>query len=344
MYEFPVGIIGAGKFGCTVAKLISKNADVLLFSRKQELVDKFNSTRKIRDIDFPDNVQGIASYAELTERCILIFPVVSSRNFRSMMKAISPHLRPEHILIHGTKGLDIKGTDNSISYGPINLSDVMTMSEVIKDESSVVRVGCLSGPNIAKEILEGQPSATVVASEFDEVIELGRKVLESDIFFVFGSRGLKGAELAGSFKNYIALGSGIVEGHGYGRNIQALLLTRGLREMIHISKRLGSEVNPFLGTAGIGDLFATATSKDSRNYTVGFRLANGETLDDIIASMDEVAEGVRTLAIANQIAHQLDTTAPITKFLYQVVFENLDFRQAMQSIMRYPFAPDVDFL
>lgn len=340
-----VGVIGAGKFGTTVSSLISKNADVLLFSRNPERVKSINENHTNGTISLPHNIVATSSLERLAKECTLILPIVPSMNFRDMMKSISPVLRPEHILIHGTKGLDVKNGSKEFDYTEkIQLENIMTMSEVIRDESSVVRIGCLSGPNIATEILAGQPTATVVASGFNEVIHLGRQVLESEKFFVFGSNSLKGAEMAGALKNYIALGAGLLEGHGMGRNMQALLLTRGLREMIHISKLLGSDVESFLGTAGIGDLFATSTSQDSRNFIAGTRLAKGESVEDIVKSSDEIAEGIRTLSIANQLSDQIETTAPITKLLYSVVFKGFPFEKAIQSIMRYPFTSDVDFL
>ena len=343
-YQQPVGVIGAGKFGTTVAKLISQKANVMLYTRNPDTADQINLTKNHKGVSLPENVHVISNMDKLTAECLLIFPIVPSAKFRSMMKDLSLYLRPEHIMIHGTKGLDIKQEAQGFDYENIGPEDVMTMSEVIIDESSVVRVGCLSGPNIANEIIMGQPTATVVASEFDEVIELGRQVLDSHSFFVFGSKGLKGAELAGAFKNYIAVGSGLLEGHGYGKNIQSLLLTRGLREMIHISQLLGSDVKSFLGTAGIGDLFATATSKDSRNYSFGFRMGAGQSFEEAMSSVDEVAEGVRTLAIANQLSKKTQATTPITQMIYRVVFEGLSIDRAMNMIMRYPFSPDIDYL
>lgn len=340
-----VGVIGAGKFGLTVSTLISKNADVLLFTRNVQRAETINADHVCNNIDLPKNITAITSLETLATECTLILPIVPSVNFRDMMKSISPLLRPEHILIHGTKGLDVKNRSTELDYKEqIDIDQIMTMSEVIRDESSVLRVGCLSGPNIATEILAGQPTATVVASEYNEVIHLGRKVLESDKFFVFGSNSIKGAEMAGALKNYIALGAGLLDGHGMGRNMQALLLTRGLREMVHISKLLGSDVESFLGTAGIGDLFATSTSRDSRNFLAGVRISKGESAQSIIQSSDEIAEGIRTLSIANQLCSKIDTTAPITKLLYSVVFEGFDFQKAISSIMRYPFTADVDFL
>lgn len=343
--NYPVGVIGAGKFGLTVAKLLSNNADVIIYARNPKTVHQINEKSSLKNIELPKNIKAVNDLGELTERCVLIFPVVPSAFFRDMMKNASPHLRPEHILIHGTKGLDIKGSDNAeVDIQSMSIDQIKTMSEVIHEESSVIRVGCLSGPNLSGEILAGQPTATVLASEFDEVIHLGRKVLSSSNFSVFGTYDIKGAELAATFKNYIAIGAGMLDSKGYGRNVFSLLLSKGLREMIHLGRLLGASNAAFLGTAGIADLIATATSTQSRNYDLGFRLGKGETLQDVINSMDEIAEGARTLAIANQLALQSDLQIPITKMLYQVIFHNLSLDIAIKGLMRFPFAEDVDFL
>ncbi len=221
---------------------------------------------------------------------------------------------------------------------------VSTMSEVITHESVVVRVGCLSGPNLAKEIIDGQPTATVIASRFQEVIELGQAVLSSKHFHVFGSKDILGAELAGALKNVIAIGSGILWGKGYGKNIQAILITRGLTEMIYFGEKMGAENKAFLGTAGIGDLIATATSKDSRNFTLGFRLGQGESLKHVSDTMPELAEGVRTLKIAHQLSKYFKLRVPIVDMLYKIVFEQFEIDKAIDFLMVYPYDVDVDFL
>jgi glycerol-3-phosphate dehydrogenase (NAD(P)+) len=283
---------------------------------------------------------------DIAEQCRLIFPIVPSSGFRTTMQLFSPYLKPYHILIHGTKGLDLVGLaeDDIKRYTPVTRTNIRTMSEVIVEETSVIRIGCLSGPNLANEILDGQPTATLIASRFKEVIDAGKAALNSKQFHCFGSHEILGAELAGAFKNIIALGSGILGGKGMGRNIQAMLLTRGLTEMIAFGKKLGASNQAFLGTAGIGDLIATATSTNSRNYTFGMRLAQGETREDILSSMTEVAEGVRTLRLARSVARSYRLHVPISEMLYRVVFENFDIDRAIEYLMEYPYDVDVDFV
>ena len=346
MASSKVGVIGGGSFGTTITKLASKNSDVLWYIRNPDLVNQINTQRSHLSINLPPNVEVINDLKKLASSCTLIFPVVTSHGFRSLMKELGKYVGPAHILIHGIKGLDIDDlkSNEEIAEKSLTRENVKTMSEIIREESSVIRIGCLSGPNLAKEILEGQPTATVIASEFEEVIDLGRSVLSSDSFYVFGSFDIKGTELAGAYKNIIALASGILAGLDMGKNIQALLITRGLREMIYFGKAMGSDSRSFIGTAGIGDLVATATSKNSRNYQFGYRFGKGEKVADILASTEEVVEGYRTLQIAYQLSRRYSIHVPITQMLYKVVFQEYDMKNAIKFLMNYPYAPDVDFI
>ena len=340
-----VGVIGAGSIGTAVANLLARNVDVLLYSRQAPLVEQINTTHKNLGVELSTRIQATNDLQEIAERCTLIFPIVPSINFRSMIKNLSPYLRPYHILIHGTKGFDLKNIDEAkLKDVTIDPSDVYTMSEVIMEESVVVRIGCLAGPNLSSEIMAGQPTATVIGSRFSEVIKAGRRVLDSSKFHVFGTYEIRGAELAGALKNAIAIGSGVLGGKGMGKNIQAMLITRGLMEMVYFGKAMGASSKAFIGTAGIGDLVATATSTQSRNYTLGVRLAKGETLEEISSNMPELAEGVRTIKIMRDLGKKFKLHTPITQMLYQVIFEGFDLEKAITYLMTYPYAVDVDFL
>ena len=335
-----VGVIGAGSFGTAIANLLACNIDVLLHCRNEEEAARIQSNRKNRGFLIAERVKVTHNLEEIAKECTLIFPIVPSANFREMMQQLGPYLHPYHILIHGTKGLDI----NPSLMSSHTRQRLRTMSEVITEESTVVRVGCLSGPNLAKEILEGQPAGTVVASKFHEVIRSGKKVLASSKLFVFGSTDIIGAELAGALKNIFALGAGILAGKGYGKNMQAFLITRGLTEMVYFGKAIGANSKAFLGVAGIGDLVATATSIDSRNYSFGYRLGKGETKEQIEQTIDELTEGVRTLKIAHELSRYYKLHVPITEMLYKVIFEKQDIDKGIKYLMNYPYDVDVDFL
>jgi glycerol-3-phosphate dehydrogenase (NAD(P)+) len=263
-----------------------------------------------------------------------------------MMRHLSEYLHPYHILIHGTKGFDLQLPEGESvqTLSTLHRGQVKTMSEVITEESVVVRVGCLAGPNLSKELAAGQPAATVVASQFNEVIQLGKRLLRNDNFQVYGNNDLVGVELAGVLKNIIAIAAGALSGMGYGENAKGLLVSRGMVEMIYLGRALGGNTKAFLGVAGVGDLVTTCNSSLSRNFNVGYRLANGETLSQILESTDEIAEGVNTVEIAKKCADYYQVKAPITSTLYKVFFEDLTVKQALQYLMRYPLNVDIDFL
>lgn len=342
----PVGVIGLGSFGTAVSNLLARNNPVILFGRNSEQVLEIRETRISSGQKLDPQVVLTNDIEYLSGSCDIIFPVVPSSGFRSMMVMLSPFLKPYHILIHGTKGFDISHDREEINREGkyLSRSEVRTMSEVITEESVVVRTGCLAGPNLAQELAEGQPSATVVASRFNEVIQEGQRLLRSDLFQVYGSSDLIGVELSGILKNIIAIASGAISGLGLGENSRGLLISRGMVEMIYLGRALGGNTQAFIGLAGIGDLVTTCSSQLSRNFTVGYRLAKGEPIEDIIATMDETAEGINTVKVARSLAKHYKVRAPITEKLYDIMFEGLSPKTALQYLMKYPFNVDIDFL
>lgn len=342
----PVGVIGAGSFGIAIANILAQNSEVLLYARDPEVIKKIAETKEHKGHQLHKNITATGDLSYLASVCNTLFPIVPSSAFREMMQQLSPYLHPYHILIHGTKGLDIAlGKDQTLdSVNILNRENVRTMSEVIMDESVVVRVGCLAGPNLAKELAEGQPAATVVASHFKEVISEGERLLRNDRFLVYGNQDLIGIELAGVLKNIIAIASGVLSGLELGENAKGLLISRGMVEMIYLGRAMGGDIEAFLGLAGVGDLVATCNSRLSRNFTVGNKLAKGESLDHILATMEEVAEGVNTIKIAKKIINHTKVRAPITEALYEVLFEGLPVDEAISMLMRYPFNVDIDFI
>jgi glycerol-3-phosphate dehydrogenase (NAD(P)+) len=342
----PIGVIGAGSFGLAVANMLAQKNEVLLYARRPEAVSYIQSHDNYKGKPLHSRIRATNSLQEIAERCNVIFPIVPAGNFRTMMRTLAPFLHPYHILIHGTKGLDIclpQGASN-LETAKIDRSCIRTMSEVIREESVVVRIGCLAGPNLATELVEGKPAATVVASHFQEVINEGTRLLRSDRFQVYGSPDLIGVELCGVLKNIIAIASGALKGKNLGSNAQAMLISRGMVEMIYLGRALGGNVHAFIGLAGVGDLVATATSELSRNFTVGRRLAEGKSLEEILANMEETAEGVNTVKIMTHLAENLKVRAPITQILYRIMYEDMKVDEAVQYLMKYPFNIDVDFL
>ncbi len=344
--EKPVGVIGAGNFGTVIANMLAQNRKVLLYARNLADVHRINSTRKHRGYEVHDQVEAVNDFERIGRECEVIFPMVPSSHFREMMVRLAPHLHPYHMLIHGTKGFDItlpKG-ETIENVKKLDRSMVKTMSEVIREESVAVRIGCLAGPNLSKELAERQPAATVVASHFNEVIQMGKKLLKSDRFQVYENSDIVGVEIAGVLRNIIAIASGALSGLGFGDNAKGLLISRGAVEMVYLGRALGGDTKAFLGVAGIGDLVTTCNSPMSRNFTVGYRLAKGEKLEDIIEDMKEVAEGINTVRIAKMCADHYKVRALITDRLYKVLFEGHTVEEALDFLLRFPLNVDIDFI
>ncbi len=341
-----VGVIGAGKFGTVVANLLAHNADVLLYVHRQDDVKDSQPPRTAFDYPLASNITPTYHLAEVAERCTVIFPIVPSEVFRVMMQQLAPWLKPHHMLIHGTKGLDVHWSQevDSGCLPKLTREDVSTMSEVIQEESVVRQVGCLAGPNLSRELAQGQPAATVVASSSEAVIAQGQQLLRSAHFQVYSSKDLLGVELCGVLKNIIAIGAGCLSGLGYGENTKSLLVSRGMVEMVHIGQAMGASVRPFIGLAGVGDLVATCASSLSRNHALGYRLAKGATLQQLMQK-GETTEGIHTVKVIHSLAKHYQMRAPITEMMYRVLFEGLAVPEAMQYFMTHPLSHvDVDFL
>ena len=340
----PVGIIGSGSFGMTLAHLASENQDVLMYTRREEVVESINKDHVLKGYPLSDKIKASTDLEYVCDQCRLLIPVIPSSTFRTVIQQMAPFLSPQHFLIHGTKGLDYPSLEILNDRNTLKKEEVFTMSEVIRQETGLIRIGCLAGPNLSKEILMNKPAATVIASPFNEVIALGTESLKSNKFYIFSSLELQGTELVGAFKNIFAIVAGIVEGSDMGKNVFGLLITRAMREMINFLNLLDSDKAPALGTAGLGDLVATSASGDSRNFTFGKKIASGMSFEEIMESQTELAEGVRTLKAAYLLSKEYKIDAPITNMLHQVVYEGLDINRALSFMMSYPFQEDVDFM
>lgn len=341
-----VGVVGMGSFGTVIANMLAEKSKVIVYARRPELVEEINTKHAADGNPVNSTIEATHNPEYLCESCDVLFFMVPSAGFQEVVKVFSPFLHPYHMVIHGTKGLclDLPQGKSLTDMKKITRENILTMSEVVLKETVVVRVGCLAGPNLAKELSKGLPAATVVASRFNEVILEGQRLLRSDKFQVYGNSDIIGVELSGVLKNIIAIAAGALAGMELGENARGLLISRGMVELIYLGNALGGSLKSFMGLAGIGDLVATCSSTLSRNYTVGFRLAQGETLDQIINSMEEVAEGINTVKLIKTFVEGTGMRAPITENIYKVLFEDLKIEEALQYLMKYPFSVDVDFL
>ncbi len=344
--EYKTGVIGSGTFGTAIANLLAETKPVLLYVRNRDKLEKMlasglNGIHKLhKDVILTNSLES------LCKDCKLIYPMVSSPNFRNMCQTMAPFIQPDHIIIHGTKGMSVEFPDgfDDLETPILSKEQINTMTEVIKQETLALRVGCLSGPNLAGELSQHKPAATVIASKFDEVIRMGMDSIRNPRFRVYGSHDVLGVELSGVLKNIMAIASGICEGLDLGHNAQAMLITRGLGEMIQLGKVLGSETNAFFGMAGIGDLIATCSSVKSRNFTLGLNLSKGKNVEQIIEEIQEIAEGYYTTKTAYALCNNYNLESPIIKGMYHILYKDAKVDQTLEYLMNHENDKDVSFI
>lgn len=319
-----VGILGGGSWGTALAHLVGANGHPVLHWMRDaasvaEVNERHVNSKYLPGVRLADAIEATGELARIGQECRLILVVVPSQSMRQVVGELGTYLDGGHLLVHGVKGLEA-GT-------------LKRMSTILKEETPCKKIGVISGPNLAKEVAEGQPSATVVASKYREVIERSRAVLVGNTFRVYGNDDLVGTELGGALKNILAIGAGMAQGLGFGDNTKALLLTRGIAEMARLGVHMGAKATTFSGLSGIGDVMATCFSPLSRNYQVGFRLAQGETLEAIIAAMNQVAEGVKTTRSVHEFAQANGLYMPITEGVYRILYQGLSPKTAMSYLM-----------
>ncbi len=320
-------ILGGGSFGTALAKTAGENgADVLMWVRRQDQADEITQAHKnsryLPDLVLPDRVEATADLERAVRSAAVILMAIPSKSFRAVAAAIGDLVTPDQILVHVTKGLEM-GT-------------YARMTQILAEETCLLKIGALSGPNLAKELVAGHPSGTLVASRFDEVAKAVQDIYSGSMLRVYRGSDVVGAEIAGAFKNVVALACGAAHGMGFGQNTVSLLITRGLSEMATLGTMMGGQVWTFGGLAGIGDLVATCTSPLSRNHTVGERLGKGEALDDILESMTQVAEGVPTSKAVFGFAENHGLNLPIVRAVYSLIHEGWSARKAFEFLMDIP--------
>lgn len=315
-----VEVLGAGSWGSALAILLARNgAETLLVARTEEeaesLIESRENLRYLPGFAFPENVRfsHLESSREQPELTILAVPSNAVRAVSSTLEAPAP------LVLVAAKGLELGGA--------------ATLTETAKELLPNSVIGALSGPNLAVEIAQGVPTAAVVAFREPEVGEKARAALMCATFRVYLSDDVAGVELGGALKNVLAIGAGMSDGLGFGDNTKGALLSRGLQEMTRLGIALGARVDTFLGLAGAGDLFATASSKLSRNYRVGYALGKGETLQDAMTNIGQVAEGVTTSEAALVLARRALVTMPVFEAIENVLRGRTSPLQAVRALM-----------
>ena len=322
-----VAIVGTTSWGITLGVLLANKAtDVWLWARTEKEAASLRKNgpdhERFPDVVLPENVTITSQISEAMSDAAAVVLAVPSTTMRQNISVVESHLTKSTIMISAAKGLEAGSNKR--------------MSQVIAEEINprfVNNICVLSGPNLAREIMHNLPAAAVVAADEINTARKAQKLLTGPNFCVFTNSDVIGVELAGALKNIIAIGAGIADGLGYGDNAKAAFVTRGLTEITALGMALGANPLTFSGLAGLGDVIATCASPLSRNHYVGVELAKGRPVPEIVESMSEVAEGINTTMVAENLAEQMGLEMPITEKIYQVLYEAADPRQAAVELM-----------
>ena len=330
-----VGVVGTTSWGTTLAiALAGRGCDVSLWARNETEADTLRTDnenkRFVPGAKFPELLKVTASPKEAFGDAELVLIAVPSASFRENIRNVGGAFGDSAVLVTATKGLEADSGKR--------------MSQVLEEEltgTNPDKICALSGPNLAREIIQGKPSTTVIASYNSEAATFAQSIMNSPRFRVYTNDDIVGVEFGGALKNIIALGAGICDGLGYGDNAKAAFLTRGLAEVGRLAVAAGARPLTIAGLAGMGDLIATCSSPLSRNRYVGERLAKGESIKEIRSSMINVAEGVDTTAAALRLSKELNVEMPITEGMYGVLFEDVPLQQAISDLLERAPRPEI---
>jgi glycerol-3-phosphate dehydrogenase (NAD(P)+) len=319
-----VGVVGAGSWGTTMAAMAAVNVPTVLWARRPELAEQINTDHTngdyLPDFPLPPELRATSSLEECVGRADVLVMAVPSHGYRDVAADAGKYLRPWVPVVSLTKGLE--------------RSSRKRMSEVTRDEMPGHPVAVLTGPNLAKEILSGQPAASVVAIDDKDIATELQRIFGRPSLLVYTNTDVVGCEVGGVVKNVIAIAAGMAEGMGFGDNTRATLITRGLAEMTRLGIAMGAQAATFAGLAGMGDLIATCSSKQSRNNMVGFELGKGRTIGEVLASMTMVAEGVKSSPSVLDLARRYDVEMPITEQVVAVCHQGRSAREALAALMQ----------
>jgi len=330
-----VAVLGGGSFGTAIAHMIASNNYQTSFwlrseKRVQQIRDAGENAAYLPGYRLHKSLQLGTDLEQAVAGADTVFFAVPSSSIRQLARQACPFLKPGTILISTAKGIE------SDSF--------MLPSQILEQEIPQCEVGVISGPNLAKEIAAFEITATVVASDSDSLCAQVQALLSSKYFRVYANHDRYGVELAGALKNIYAIVSGIAEAMHAGQNTKSVVLTRSLAEMSRFAVKLGANPLTFLGLSGVGDLYVTCTSPLSRNFRIGVALGQGKTLDQAIAEVGQVAEGVNTTKLVKEKADALGIYMPLASALYATLFEQRPIMESLKTMMLAEQNTDVEFM
>jgi len=325
-----VAVLGAGSWGTALAKLLSdKGYETKLWARRPAQAEAIERDREnkayLPGFALADCLHATASLAEALDGAELLVSVVPTHGLRGVLDEAMPLLPEGAAIASASKGIENSTLD--------------LVSEIFEDHlppSQRHFFTCIGGPSFAKEVAAGIPTAVSVAGHGEAVTAKVQEAFTTDRFRVYSTDDVIGVEVGGAMKNVIAIAAGIADGLGFGYNTRAALITRGLAEISRLAVNLGAHPLTLSGLSGMGDLVLTATGDLSRNRTVGLHLGRGQSLDEILAGMTQVAEGVMTTRSARDLALKIGVDMPITETVYAVLYDGLSPKQAVVELMTRP--------
>lgn len=329
-----IAVLGGGSFGTAIANLLAENGNsVLQWMRDPQQAEAIRQNREnpryLKGVKIHPGVSPSSDLPAVLAACDLVFVAIPSSALRKALEPVAEQLEGK-LLVSLTKGIEAQS--------------FKLMSQILEDVAPKARIGVLSGPNLAKEVADHALTATVVASEDAELCQRVQQALHGKTFRVYASADRFGVELGGALKNVYAIIAGMAAALGMGENTKSMLITRALAEMTRFAVKLGANPMTFLGLAGVGDLIVTCSSPKSRNYQVGFALGEGLSLEDAVARLGEVAEGVNTLKVLKARAEELQVYMPLVYGLHAILFEGRTLAQVIEVLMRGEPKTDVDFI
>ena len=330
-----VAVLGGGSFGSAMAKVLGENGHTVHFWMRDEAqADEIRNTginsRYMPDVALTGDIQPTTSLPEAVGKAEIVFVAIPSKAFRSVIRENSSEFREGQIVVSLTKGIEEHG--------------FKLMSEILQEEIPRSRIGVLSGPNLAGEIVSQDLTATVIAAKDPDVRRTVQELLGCEYLRVYANVDVYGVELAGALKNIYAIVAGLASARNLGENAKAMLITRGLAEMSRFAVSLGANPMTFMGLAGVGDLIVTCTSPKSRNYRVGYAVGNGQALDEAVAELGQVAEGIYTLKLVKEKSEAIGIYMPLVRGLYEILYDGASISAVINSLMMSVQNSDVEFI
>ena len=321
-----IGVMGGGAWGTTVAKLLSdKNSNVLLWAKETQVKKDIEKTRinktYLNKIKLNKSLKITNQLEDLSELDIL-FVVIPTQYIQATLKPLKRIIKRNCILVNCAKGIDIKSTS--------------LISEVINKTLPSNRLAIMSGPNFALEIALGKPTATLVAAQKISDAKYIANLISSKTFRPYLSNDIIGAQICGAMKNVYAIGCGIIVGKNFGENAVASVIARSFAEIKSVGKKLGAQPETLSGLSGLGDLFLTCSSKKSRNFSLGFDLAKGKKLENLLRSKKTIAEGAYTVKAIKKLGKKLKLSLPLNDAIYKILYQNKNINNTISELLNRP--------